>query len=88
MKLRISGFEGSFAICIKESGKTICINRGRLPNKVKEGDVINIKGGNVCIDVLETHKRRLSSWLELISVTETLASASEIVNTRVTGLIY
>lgn len=60
MKLLINSFEGDFAVCQKESSKTICIKRSRLPNIAKEGDVIDIQGGKVSVDVIETHKRSLS----------------------------
>jgi hypothetical protein len=59
MRIVINSFEGDFAICQKESNKTICIKRDRLPKIAKERDVLNIACGEISIDVVETKKRKL-----------------------------
>lgn len=51
-------FEDSIAVCRKESKALIQINRNLLPAGTKEGDVLEIIGKRVSINLIETNKRR------------------------------
>lgn len=53
MKFIIDRFEGSFALCETEEGKTVDVPKVVLPPRAKEGDVIS-----VTIDKEETQKRK------------------------------
>ena len=50
--------EDSVAVCRKESKSIIEINRNLLPPGTKEGDVLQIIGKRISIDLAETSKRR------------------------------
>lgn len=58
MKVVIDRFEGSYAVCEKESRKMVDIKVDKLPRGIKEGDVLNIENGMISIDIAETQKRK------------------------------
>ena len=58
MKVVIDRFEGAFAVCEKEDITMIDIKRDHLPKAAKEGDVLDICGETIVIDIEETKKRR------------------------------
>jgi len=58
MKIVIDRFEGDIAVCEKEDVTMIDIKRTNLPKDAKEGDVLDICGDVIVIDIEETKKRR------------------------------
>lgn len=52
----IDRFEGEFAVVELDSGEIIDIEKRKIPNNAKEGDVINIHK-NITINIEETKKR-------------------------------
>lgn len=58
MKVVIDRFEGAFAVCEKEDITMMDIKKDRLPKSAKEGDVLDICGEIISIDVEETRRRR------------------------------
>lgn len=58
MKVVIDRFEGPLVVCEKEDGTMIDIKRIRVPRDAKEGDVLNIDGDVITIDIEETARRR------------------------------
>jgi hypothetical protein len=58
MKLVIDRFEGDYAVCEKEDREMIDIKRDIIPEGAKEGDVLDIEGDKIIVDVKETEKRK------------------------------
>ncbi len=58
MNAIIIRFEGSSAICRKETNSLINIKRTLIPSAAKEGDVLEIIGDKVSINAIETRKKR------------------------------
>jgi hypothetical protein len=58
MKVTIDRFEGNFAVCEKEDRNMIDIEKIKIPPEAKEGDVLNIEGHVITIDIEETNKRK------------------------------
>lgn len=58
MKVVIDRFEGDYAVCEKENREMIDIKRDCIPKESKEGDVLDIEGDKIIIDVKETEKRK------------------------------
>jgi hypothetical protein len=58
MRVVIDRFEGDYAVCEKEDREMIDIKRDCLPKEAKEGDVLDIKGDKIIIDLKETEKRK------------------------------
>lgn len=58
MKVIIDRFEGEYAVCEKENLDMIDIEIERLPEGVKEGDILIIEDNNIRIDKDETENRR------------------------------
>jgi hypothetical protein len=58
MKVVIDRFEGNFAVCEKDNGEMISIERDKLPSVAKEGDALVIEQDNIYIDKDETEKRK------------------------------
>jgi len=58
MKVIVDRFEGSYAVCEDEEQKMINIEIDKLPQGVKEGDVLIIEGDNIKVDKEETETRR------------------------------
>ncbi|TCO77446.1 DUF3006 domain-containing protein [Marinisporobacter balticus] len=54
----IDRFEGSFAICQKDDGEMINIEKSRIPFYAKEGDVLSLSKDKVIIDQDETGRRK------------------------------
>ena len=58
MKLIIDRFENNYAVCEKEDRTMINIEKSKLPENAKEGDVLIIKNDKIIIDYEETSKRK------------------------------
>ena len=58
MKVIIDRFEGSFAVCEKEGRVMVNIEKVKLPEGAKEGDVLIIEGNKVTVDSEETKNRK------------------------------
>jgi hypothetical protein len=58
MKVIVDRFEGDWAVCEKENREMIDIKKDTLPEEAKEGDVLNIEGVVITVDILETEKRK------------------------------
>lgn len=58
MKVIIDRFEGQYAVCEDEDLNMINIEIDKLPQGVKEGDVLIIEGDNIKVDKEETEIRR------------------------------
>ena len=58
MKVAIDRFEGDYAVCEKEDRTMTRIEKNRLPEGVKEGDVLIVEGELITTDVDETARRR------------------------------
>lgn len=58
MNVTIDRFEGKFAVCEKENRQMIDIEKSRLPEMCKEGDILNIKNDIITIDLEATKKRK------------------------------
>ena len=58
MKVTIDRFEEDFAVLEKPDRTMMNIKRSQLPPGAKEGDMLNIDGDKITIDVAETAKRK------------------------------
>jgi len=58
MKVIIDRFEGNFAVCEKEDRQMLDIEKSKIPNTAKEGDVLIITNDKITIDVEDTKKRK------------------------------
>jgi len=58
MRYTIDRFEENFAVCETEAGNQISIGLDRLPDGVREGDIIVLTGETYEIDRGETLARR------------------------------
>ncbi len=58
LKVTIDRFEGNYAVCEKESGTMINIEKSKLPSQAKEGDILIINDEVIEIDISETKKRK------------------------------
>ncbi|QXM07082.1 DUF3006 domain-containing protein [Crassaminicella indica] len=58
MYLVIDRFEESTAVCEREDGNIINIERSKIPYAAKEGDVLVISGNSIRIDYEKTLKRK------------------------------
>ena len=58
MKSSIDRFEGKFAVCESEDGTSMNIEKSLLPKGAKVGDVLDIDGTKITIDVTETDARK------------------------------
>lgn len=58
MRVVIDRFEGDYAVCEKDNREMIDIKRDSLPKEAKEGDVLDIEGDKIIIDLKETEKRK------------------------------
>ena len=56
--LIIDRFEGKFAVCEQDGGKMVNIDRSRLPEEAREGDVLTSDGNGFAVDHKETELRR------------------------------
>ncbi|MDV3427768.1 MAG: DUF3006 domain-containing protein [Bacillota bacterium] len=65
MKVIIDRFEGKFAVCQEENMNMVNIDRCRLPEGAKEGDVLIINNDGIIIDKAETE--RLKRQIEKLS---------------------
>lgn len=70
MKVVIDRFEGDYVVCEKEDRTMVDIKKADLPSEAKEGDVLNIEGDTIVIDLEETVKRKS----EIEKLTENLWS--------------
>lgn len=51
-------FQDSFAVCRKDNKTIIEINKNLLPPGVKEGDVLEIAGSRISLNLIETRNRK------------------------------
>ncbi len=58
LKYSVDRIEEGFAVCEDENGKTVNIETGKLPEGVKEGDLVSINDGEAVILKDETEERR------------------------------
>ena len=58
MKAIVDRFEGNIAVLEIENRKIINVERSKLPFNVREGDVLEISGDIVTIDINETKSRK------------------------------
>ena len=58
MKVSIDCFEGEIAVCEQENGEILHIEKSRLPENAKEGDVLDIDDDVITIDHDETEQRK------------------------------
>lgn len=58
MKVIIDRFEGSYAVCEKEDGNMINIERNKILEEAEQGDVLLIKKDEIIIDHEETKSRK------------------------------
>lgn len=58
MKLIVDRFEGNYALCEKEDGTIMNVEKDRLPKGVKEGDVLILEGESIFIDNNVTLERK------------------------------
>jgi hypothetical protein len=59
MKVVIDRFEGDYAVCEKEDRTMMNIERHRLPDGAREGDVLVIDQNRIFVDEEGTEARRL-----------------------------
>jgi len=65
MKVIIDRFEGKYAVCQEENMNMVNIEKTRLPEGAKEGDVLLVLNGIISIDKEETD--RLKKQIEKLS---------------------
>ncbi|AWK51627.1 DUF3006 domain-containing protein [Clostridium beijerinckii] len=58
MKVIIDRFEGNYAVCEKEDGSMINIEREKIPSVSKEGDVLLVTDKEITIDEISTRNRK------------------------------
>ena len=58
MKVSIDRFEGEIAVCEQDNGEILNIEKSRLPENAKEGDVLDIDDDMITIDHDETKQRK------------------------------
>jgi len=58
MKVSIDRFEGEIAVCEQDNGEILHIEKSRLPENAKEGDVLDIDDDVITIDHDETEQRK------------------------------
>lgn len=58
LRVIIDRFEGGFAVCETEDREIINIEKSKLPEHAKEGDVLVILNGSIGLDLSETEKRK------------------------------
>lgn len=58
MKVIIDRFEGNYAVCEKEDGSMIDIEREKIPSVSKEGDVLLVTDNEATIDKGITKNRK------------------------------
>lgn len=58
LKLIVDRFEGDFAVCEREDGTMVDIEKYKLPEGVKEGHVLIVGENNIIIDEKATEDRR------------------------------
>ena len=58
MKIIIDRFEGDYAVCETEPGKTINILKVDIPKEAKEGDILKKTDNGYCVEKEETEAKR------------------------------
>ena len=58
MKLIVDRFEGDYAVCEKEDGAMMNVEKDRLPKGTKEGDILILEGESIFIDNNATLERK------------------------------
>lgn len=65
MKVIIDRFEGKYAVCQQEDLNMVNIEKSKLPDNAKEGDVLSVFNDAISIDKKETD--RLKKQVEKLS---------------------
>mgnify|MGYP001206600347 FL=1 len=58
MKLIVDRFEGNYALCEKEDGTIMNVEKDRLRKGAKEGDVLILEGESIFIENNATMERK------------------------------
>ena len=58
IKVTVDRFEGDFAICEKDDRTMIQIEKSRLPDTVREGDIIVVEDEGIYLDAAATKERK------------------------------
>ena len=58
MKVIIDRFEGNYAVCEKEDGNMINIEKDKIGQEAKQGDVLVITENEIIIDETASRNRR------------------------------
>ena len=58
MKTSIDRFEGQYAVCEGADGTSRNIEKSKLPKGAKVGDILNIDGDTITVDIAETEARK------------------------------
>lgn len=58
MKVVIDRFEGNYAVCEKEDGNMINIEKDKISQDAKEGDVLSVNDNEISIDEISTIERK------------------------------
>jgi len=58
MKVIIDRFEGNYAVCEKEDGNMINIEKDKIGQEAKQGDVLVITENEIIIDETASQNRR------------------------------
>lgn len=66
MKVIIDRFEGKYAVCEREDLEIINIERDKIPQEAKEGDVLIIQDDKITIyrDGTEQRRRRIEKLMD------------------------
>lgn len=66
MKVIIDRFEGKYAVCEREDLEIINIERDKIPQEAKEGDVLIIQADKITIyrDGTEQRRRRIEKLMD------------------------
>lgn len=58
MKVIIDRFEGNYAVCEKDDGNMINIEKDKISQDAKEGDVLSVTDDEIIIDEISTSERK------------------------------
>lgn len=58
MKVVIDRFEGGFAVCEKPDKSMLDVEMSKLPPNVKEGDVLEVDGDRIVLDLKSTERQK------------------------------
>lgn len=58
MRITVDRFEGNFAVCEKDDRTMVDIEKSKLPEGVKEGDILIVEGDSIIVDKEATKERK------------------------------